>query len=143
MDVNGAKIGGVVFLSGKFQAEGEVRLHNADIGGDLACDGASFKNANGVALNANGARIGGAVFLRNAFRAEGETRLYGAELSGDLACDGGSFKNAGGTALNAEVATIGGGVFLRNELGADVAIHDISWTALRRSITVTVCSTPN
>src|SRR6516225_2218152 len=74
----GAHIRGSVLLGESFSAEGEVRLDGASIGGNLDCDHGSFKNANGVALNAEGAKIEGSVLLREGFNAEGEVRLYGA-----------------------------------------------------------------
>jgi sRNA-binding regulator protein Hfq len=39
---DGVKVRGSVFLSRGFSVEGEVRLHSADIGGDLNCEGAKF-----------------------------------------------------------------------------------------------------
>ena len=62
---------GTVFLDEKFEAEGEVRLLGAEIGGNLDCSGGSFDGASGDALCADGLRLTGALFLR-------ETSISGA-----------------------------------------------------------------
>jgi hypothetical protein len=112
LDASRVKIVGTVSLNDGFQAEGEVRLLQAEIGG-LSCAGGEFKNALGPALNANGANISGAVHLRDGFRAKGEVQLLSAKIGGNLNCEGGSFKNPKGSALNAERAKIGGAALLR------------------------------
>ncbi|HKN27718.1 MAG TPA: hypothetical protein VJY34_07480, partial [Roseiarcus sp.] len=99
----GAHVRGSLFLDQGFRVEGQVHLLQADVGGTLNCEGGSFKNAKGTALNGQGAKIGGPVLLRNGFESEGEVRLFGAEIGG-IACDGGRFRNTQGTALNAEGA---------------------------------------
>jgi len=75
----GANIRGAVLLSDEFEAEGEVNLMRATIGGDLDCTGAHLSNPKGTALSADGTRIGGNVFLRNGFKAEGEVDLMGGD----------------------------------------------------------------
>jgi hypothetical protein len=122
LDASRVRITGTVLLNDGFQAEGEVRLLQAEIGG-LSCAGGRFKSsvgqplsargAKGPALNANGAKIGGAVLLREGFHAEGEVQLLSAEIGGNLDCDGGSFTNSEGPALNAGGAKIGGAALLR------------------------------
>src|SRR5271157_624309 len=52
-----------VFLSDGFAARGEVRLLEAQIGGDLACVGGTFTNKGGYALAADGINVQGSVFL--------------------------------------------------------------------------------
>ena len=133
LNAEGATVGGHVFLRYNFSAEGEVRLFNAKIGGDLDCGDSKFQNSanakipgSGVALNAVGAKIGGHVFLRNNFSAEGEVRLFNMDVAGNLDCGGGKFQNpanakipGSGVALNAESAKVGGPVFLRNNFSAE------------------------
>jgi hypothetical protein len=117
----GMQVKGSVFLDRGFRAEGEVNLVRAEIGGNLECNGASLKNAKGLALRAGGANIGRAVMLGDNFLGEGEVRLLGARVGGNLNCDDGSFKNRCGdrVAFNAEGAKIGRGVLLRNKFHAD------------------------
>ena len=107
-------------LNDSFHAVGGVNLFGAKIGSTLDCEGGSFNNGNGLALDAEQAKIGAAVLLRNGFNAEGEVRLRGAEIGGVLECSGGSsFKNGNGIALNAQRAKVGGDVLLRNDFKAE------------------------
>jgi sRNA-binding regulator protein Hfq len=74
---------GNVFLRNGFSAEGEVRLPNSTIGGNLEATGGTFKNSDGNALNADRIEVG-SVFLNDGFYAEGALRLPGAEIKGQL-----------------------------------------------------------
>ncbi|MHB8565306.1 MAG: hypothetical protein ACYDDA_15545 [Acidiferrobacteraceae bacterium] len=56
-------VGGSVFLSDGFTAEGTVRLPGAEIGGQLACSGGGFKNLSGDALIIDSAKITGTLFF--------------------------------------------------------------------------------
>jgi hypothetical protein len=77
---DGTKIGGNVFLTYGFRAEGEVRLVGATIGRDLDCTGAHLSNPEGMALRIDGTKIGSRVFLTDGFKAEGKVRLVGATI---------------------------------------------------------------
>ena len=114
----GVQIKGSLFLDGRFHAEGCVRLDMAEVDGALNCDGGSFKNSEGVALDAEGAKIGGPVSLQKNFESEGRVLLKSAEIGGALMCDG-SFRNANGVALSAEAAKIGGAVFLHDNFESE------------------------
>jgi len=124
VSLNGAQIRGSVLLRDASGAGGEVRLYGATIGSNLECDGASFKNANGIALNVEQANIDEVFSLADA-SATGEVRLQLAAIGGALVCDGATFKNASGYAINAELATIDGVVILRNGFSAEgeVRLH--------------------
>lgn len=127
-----AKVRGSVFLRNGFHAEGEVSLLGAQIGGDLDCSNATFKNplqpsvaGTGAALKADGIALTGSVFLRNGFRAEGEVRLLGAQI-GLLDCSNATFKNPpqpgvseSGKALSADGIAVTGSVFLSDGFRAD------------------------
>jgi hypothetical protein len=139
LNVEGAKIGGAVFLREGFSAEGEVRLAGASIGSHLDCNEGSFRNVHDIALNVEGAKIGGGVLLGEGFTAEGEVRLFGASIRSHLDCEKGSFRNAHDialpiflartdVALNVEGAKIGGGVLLREGFSAEgeVRLFDAS-----------------
>ncbi len=103
---------GTVFLTDKFEAEGQVRLVGAEIEGDLACTGGSFEVASGEALIADRIKVTGNVNLDGSFTAQGEVRLLGAEIGGNLQCSGGSFKVASGDALSADNLRLTGTLFL-------------------------------
>ena len=133
----GVKLTGSVFLRPGFSAEGEVRLFNAQIGGNLDCGGSKFQNpanakipGSGIALNAESAKVTGSVFARYDFSAEGEVVFFNAVIGGDLDCGRGKFLNPGdpaipgsGIALNAVGANVGGSVFLRWDFSADGAVR--------------------
>jgi len=110
----GIKVGGSVYLDDQFAADGAVWLARADIGGDLACEGAQLgSNRDGIGLLAEGIRVGGEVHLREGFTTDGAVRLLGADITGDL-----SFRAArlgcdlNGNALVANRMTVGGEVHL-------------------------------
>ncbi|MET4129908.1 hypothetical protein [Roseovarius sp. MBR-6] len=132
----GARVTGNVFLRG-VTAEGEVRLSEAMIGGQLACVGARFENAGGRALNAQGARVTGDVFLRGV-TAKGEVSLAGAGIGGQLDCEDARFGNAEGKALIAQnmaaedfywrgVAAVSGAVDLNGAKVANLVDDAASW----------------
>jgi len=118
----GAKVAGSVFLRDGFNAEGDVNLVGADVGGQLVCAGGKFWNKEGKAINAQDIKVAGDVFLCDKFKAEGEVRLVGAEVGG-LACAGGHFQNEEGIALNAQSIKVAGGVFLRDGFKAEGEVN--------------------
>jgi sRNA-binding regulator protein Hfq len=118
VDAKNADVKGKVLLRNGFAAEGQVSLLGACIGSDLDCDGGSFKNSGGIALDVESADIKGSVLLRNGFFA-GEVNLGYARIGNNLECDGSSFKNSAGMALDAEKASVKGSVFLRNGFSAE------------------------
>jgi len=120
---DGANVRGNVFLNNGFSAEGEVRLHNAQIGGDLDCSGGILRNPGKKALNADRADLKGSLFLRDGFQAEGEVRLLGAQVGSVLDCRAGTFKNPGKSALSADRVVAKGGVFLNDGFRAQGAVR--------------------
>lgn len=69
---DGIKVAGSVLLRAGFVAEGEVRLYDAEIGGNLSCAGGKFQNPakagvarSGMALLAEGATLTGALKTRD------------------------------------------------------------------------------
>jgi hypothetical protein len=115
---DGAHVAGRVFLRNGFTANGEVRFPGAEIGGLLDCDGGTFKNQEGLALNCEGATIASNVLLRDGFRAAGEVGFVGARIGGSLDCRKGKFRSRG-VALNLERASIAGAVMLRDGFAAE------------------------
>jgi len=73
-----------------FTADGEVRLINASIQGDLNAHGGTFRNPGNVALDAGGATIGGHLFLdrddrlKLSFTASGQVVFLGAQIGRDV-----------------------------------------------------------
>jgi hypothetical protein len=116
---DGLKLEGSLFLRNGFHAEGGVRLLGATVGGDLDAEGGTFKNPDGMALDANSAKISGRVFLREGFSSEGEVRLLGATIGDELNAKGGTFKSAKGYALNADRIKVTGSVFLSGGFHAE------------------------
>ena len=114
----GMKVGGAVYLDRyldePFTAAGAVWLARADIGGDLACDGAQLgSNHDGVGLLAEGIRVGGQVFLREGFATDGAVRLLGADITGDLSCRAAVLgRDQDGNALVADGMKVGAAVLL-------------------------------
>jgi sRNA-binding regulator protein Hfq len=133
LEAANAKVTGAVFLRNGFTAEGQVRLHGAEIGRTLDCNGGKFQNPakagiveSGIALDASNAEVTGSVLLGNGFAAEGQVGLYGAEIEGTLDCNGGRFQNPAaanvaesGMALSAVGAKVAGSVLLRNGFAAE------------------------
>jgi len=124
----GMKVGGAVYLDRyldePFTAAGAVWLARADIGGDLACDGAQLgSNHDGVGLLAEGIRVGGQVFLREGFATDGAVRLLGADITGDLSCRAAVLgRDHDGNALVADRMRVGGEVHLYRGFTADGAV---------------------
>jgi hypothetical protein len=93
-------------LSEGFQAEGQVRLIGARIGGQLTCVRATFTLPGGTALDARGLTVGEHVFWQKGFHARGEIRLDGGCVNGLLDCSGGRFDNRGARALSLSGLTV-------------------------------------
>jgi hypothetical protein len=98
---NNMTVQGDFILNHGFISEGEVNLRDANLTGDLDCEGGTFKNSGGIALGADGLKAS-AVFFDNGFNAEGEARLVEADLGGEFDSDSGTFTNPNGYALNAD-----------------------------------------
>jgi hypothetical protein len=103
-----------ILLDEGFQAEGEVSLKDARIGGSTDCGGSRLRNSSGIALNLENAKTG-AVYLNKDFAAEGQVSLRNVE-SGTVNCGGGHFIDRGQQkiALNLENA-ITGAVYLNKD----------------------------
>ena len=119
---DGLKVGGGVFLDDGFTAAGAVRLHSADITGQLGCSGARLTggDGDGNALVADGLKVSGVVFLRGGFTAAGAVRLPGADITGQLGCTGARLTgtDSDGNTLVADGMKVSGAVFLDGEFSA-------------------------
>lgn len=113
-------VGGPVYFSAGFFAQGGVSIDGAVIKGDFSCSAGKFSNPGKIALNASGAEIAGAVFLGRGFFADGEVTLLGARITGQLNCSGGKYQNLAGpeshefgrVALTADSVEVRSSVFL-------------------------------
>ena len=91
--------------------DSEIRLINATLGGNVVCDGASFRAESGPAFNAEGIEA-----RRLSFRGTsciGAMILIGSDLGADLDCADFTVTAAGEVAVDARGAEIGGSVVLR------------------------------
>ena len=128
LHADGIKVGGSILLSHTFLAEGVVRLFGAQIGHNLECENAEFRNpfqaavyGTGTALLAESCKVTGTVLLRNKFRADGIVRFFGARIEGDMDCNDAIFNNevAGedpGSSVTFDAAglSVGGRLILSN-----------------------------
>lgn len=111
------QVSGNVWLSEGFRAYGTVSFIGVQIGGDLACGGATISAAGDKALDGDSMRVAGSTFLREA-RVIGQVRLVGSSLGGDLDCKGAVLENSGETALIADQAQIAETAFLSDNFVA-------------------------
>ena len=119
---SGLEVKGIVSFNGS-DVRGAVCLYQANIDGNLSCDGSHFINKGRNALLATGAKIGGAVYLAREFFAFGQVNLEFTEIGGSLNCECGFFlhhrfgiqdQDAQEPALNLESSDIRGSVYLTN-----------------------------
>ena len=113
----GIKARSGVFLTGEFTAAGAVWLADAEISGQLRCDGAHLtgRDSDGYALAAAAIKCGN-VSLGEGFTAAGAVCLSGAHIAGVLLCSGARLtgRDSDGYALAAggikcEVVSLGEG----------------------------------
>lgn len=123
---DGLKVGGDLFLNGKFTTAGAVRLPEADIAGQLRCTDAQLTAASkdGSSLFADRMKVGGSVFLDGKFTAAGTIRLPGARITGRLRCTDAQLESfdQNHNALLASGIWVGGDVFLDKRFTAKGAI---------------------
>ena len=124
--VEGARlrVNGNVLLRGGFTSHGEVNLYNADIGGTLVAEGATFKaGPQDQAFNLEGAHIHGNVLMRREwrrsdslprgactgrmFRAFGPVSLFACKIDRNLVCVGAIFSASGTIALSGRRLQVG------------------------------------
>jgi len=98
------------------EARNEIRLVEAQIGGDLDCAGATLNSAR-VALSANSARITGSIFLNRGFSSTGAISLLGTQVGGSLEMAGARIE-AIGESLWADGAKVSGSVILNRGVSA-------------------------
>jgi hypothetical protein len=122
------EVKGFVSLRDGFRADGQVKMIAGVVEGELDCNGGTFSNTGGIALNLSQSRIGANLRLDNGFRAEGEVRGLGLTVGGNLDCERGGFANVGKTALNLDQSKIGRSVFLRHGFSSQGEVRGLGLT---------------
>lgn len=82
---------------------GGLRLFGAETGKNLNCEGASFRNGGGIALDCEHTKIGGSALLQNGFTSQDEIRFLNSTIDGTLDCHKTTCRNPGAVALNAHL----------------------------------------
>ncbi len=106
----------------RFEADGELRVIGAHIGGQFDLRGAHLSNVNGTALNAEGVQIDQDLFCRGdddgqRFETDGELSLIGAHIGGMLDASGARLTNTDGRALNAPRLHVDQSMYCRGDVG--------------------------
>jgi len=111
-------------------AKGEVRLLGANIGGQLACDGAEIENLAGHAFSADSIFTKGSFIFKNV-KAKGTVRLIGADINGQLLLNNVEIDSPKDKAIVADGLSVERGLLLREVkvngevslLGANIGIQ--------------------
>src|SRR5215211_514894 len=108
-----ASVAGQLFLGEGFTAEGQTRLVQARIAGDVDCSGATIGMREGDnVLIGDAAEIEGNVLLTEGFVATGSVRFVRARIGGALRCSGARLRNSDREALLLHRSTIDGNLGL-------------------------------
>jgi hypothetical protein len=99
------------FKIGRTRIDGELRLRNAEIGGDLVAGDAVLDNPTGVSVYLSRARVAGSVFLTPRFTANGQVRLrnavVGSEVDGRAANITGAKRSSPAAAIDDDAGNAG------------------------------------
>jgi hypothetical protein len=115
----GARVDGLVALSGGFTSYGCVRFQQAHIGGSLQIEEATLDGAGGdEALIADGMVVGADVLIRGDVATRGALSMRNATIAGDLALSGAVLDGGGGRALEASSIEVRGAVQMRKHFTA-------------------------
>jgi hypothetical protein len=110
LDAQGLVVSEGLYFGGTFDAQGEVNLVGADIGGLLACSGGRFHNTEGPAVVADGLTVKGGMYFGRGVVVDGGLRLPGAKVFGQVRWLGGTFTGTKRPAINADGIGVSGGV---------------------------------
>ncbi len=117
LSADGLEVGGGLYLAGRFNAAGGVRLTGARVGGQLTMSGAHLTSDVGPALDADGLRVESNLYLDGGFTATGvgpggAVVLAGARVGGRLGMRGAILTNDSGPALIADSMAVERDVYL-------------------------------
>jgi len=120
LEVTDTRVGGNLFLSNRFSANGKVDISHCQIGDNLNCSGGTFSNpaSNATALFARGMKVGGETLLFQKFACDGLVDMMSATFTGNLEF-GGSFSNPGKTALLLQAAMTKNNVVFDEDFAAN------------------------
>ena len=107
LDGSRLHVNGSLNMAKGFEAEGEVNLQNAYIGGDIGCAGGIFIHTNGFCILADGITVGGSLMFNDGFTANGELRFVDAQIGSMVDFNNGNFINNSGVTLDFTRAKIG------------------------------------
>jgi hypothetical protein len=103
---DGLRVDEGMFCRNGFEAQGEVRLPGAHIGGQLSFNKATLRQG----LSAFGLKVDRDMFCRNGFEAQGEVNLRRAHIAGALEFDNATL----GQGLSANSLHVGMGMYCQN-----------------------------
>lgn len=126
LNLDAARIDGLVTLHDGFRAEGQVRLVGTSIGGMFDCRGAQLDGRGRPALDFSNAQVGSRVRLSHGFRATGVTRFVSATIGGDLDCEDAHMTNPGHFVLHGTGAQVAGSVVLISTFRAEGEVRLIA-----------------
>jgi hypothetical protein len=124
---DGLTVDGDLFARDQFTADGEVRLPNANIGGQLDLSGATVTNRRRIALFADNLTVGQHMILRK-INASGRIEMRGASIGGELILERARLSSPGSSALIADHLTVGQDMSCSDGFRAD---GEISLSAAR------------
>ncbi len=108
------QIDGGLSLRAGFRTNGEVRLLNAKINGNLSGTGGTFDGNSSGAIFADQVQVGGSVMFRDGFHAIGMVWFPSATIGGDFDCGNGKFDGKGDISIHASGSRVAGSVMLCN-----------------------------
>lgn len=116
---------GVGLMLNGFKADGAVNLSEAEITGDVVCDGACFASTRGNALMAGGMKVDGNLSLDQSEVSAGAVNLIGADIRGQLSANGARLlgTDSDGDALIADQLRVGASLFLNDRFEAKGAVR--------------------
>jgi hypothetical protein len=112
---------GSIYLR-RITATATIDLMSATIGGQLACERAQFKAAEGDALNAQRVKVTDTIFLSR-ITTKATVDLIGATIGGQLDCEGAQFEATKGFALNAQTIHVGAALIWRKVKTASASLN--------------------
>lgn len=131
---DGIDVANNVLLNKEFYSKGQVLFRDANIGGGIRAEDATFEYQSGGifggdsenSLGCDRVTVNGSIFLSKPGHGstfKGEVGLAGAFVGSNLECDGSTFENPGRIAIRADRIKVIGGVFLRNGFSSKGAVR--------------------
>jgi len=136
LDLGSATIGGSIWMTEGFRADGPVLLHSTEAKRNIECDGLIVAPIADAALLMENCNIGGSVLLRRGFRCIGQVRILGANVEGGIDFQGARIAARRRQGLVLESSTVARGVIIRgNGLSPHQPFRCIGGVSLVRTFT--------